>query len=96
MCFFVIIFVLDKKIPAEDLKALMKRSYGTFTDKQVVPTKTVGDMEIMELFHGPTYAFKDVALQVITAAAAMPSNYFLHLAILRTPLTAKASMSHSF
>jgi len=57
-------FVGDE-IPAEDLKALMKRSYGTFTDKQVVPTKTVGDMEIMELFHGPTYAFKDVALQAL-------------------------------
>lgn len=52
------------QIPLDDLKALMKRSYGTFTDKQVVPTKTVGGMEIMELFHGPTYAFKDVALQV--------------------------------
>jgi threonine synthase len=59
------VFCATNQIPAEDLKALMKRSYGTFTDKQVVPTKTVGDMEIMELFHGPTYAFKDVALQVM-------------------------------
>ena len=30
----------------------------------VVPTKKIGDYYIMEIFHGPTFAFKDVALQV--------------------------------
>jgi threonine synthase len=54
------------QIPHEDLRKLMKRSYATFSNKDVVPTKKVGEMEIMELFHGPTYAFKDVALQVIS------------------------------
>ena len=44
----------------------MKRSYQDFADRQdPVPTKKVGDLQIMELFHGPTFAFKDVALQAL-------------------------------
>lgn len=44
----------------------MRRSYLNFADQQdPVPTKAVGDLQIMELFHGPTFAFKDVALQAL-------------------------------
>eukprot|EP00286_Rhodomonas_abbreviata_P023289 CAMPEP_0181303682 /NCGR_PEP_ID=MMETSP1101-20121128/8700_1 /TAXON_ID=46948 /ORGANISM="Rhodomonas abbreviata, Strain Caron Lab Isolate" /LENGTH=496 /DNA_ID=CAMNT_0023409295 /DNA_START=218 /DNA_END=1708 /DNA_ORIENTATION=- len=57
-------FVGDE-IPQADLKKLMKKSYEKFTHDEVVPTRTVGDVEIMELFHGPTFAFKDVALQAL-------------------------------
>jgi len=57
-------FVGDE-IPSEDLKALMEKSYKSFTHPEVVPTRRVGDLEIMELFHGPTFAFKDVALQAL-------------------------------
>ena len=39
-------------------------SAAQWTDKLVVPTKKIGDYYIMEIFHGPTFAFKDVALQV--------------------------------
>uniref|UniRef100_A0A6U4LG57 Threonine synthase n=2 Tax=Hemiselmis andersenii TaxID=464988 RepID=A0A6U4LG57_HEMAN len=56
---------VGEEIPEEDLRSLMKRSYATFSDKDVVPTRSVGGIEIMELFHGPTYAFKDVALQAL-------------------------------
>jgi len=46
----------------EELKALMKTAYKTFpTD--VVPLKKVKENEyILELFHGPTHTFKDLAL----------------------------------
>jgi len=53
------------EIPEADLRDLMKRSYAHFKDKDIVPTKKVGDVHIMELFHGPTFAFKDVALQAL-------------------------------
>ena len=52
-------------VPANDLKELIYRSYGTFTAKEVVPVKPVGDVFITELFHGPTLAFKDIALQFL-------------------------------
>ena len=54
------------EIPEADLRSLMQRSYQTFEDQDnPVPTKRVGDLQIMELFHGPTFAFKDVALQAL-------------------------------
>lgn len=57
-------FVGDS-IPADDLRDLVNRSYATFTAKEVIPVKQVGDVFITELFHGPTLAFKDVALQFL-------------------------------
>ncbi len=52
-------------IPAADLKALVDRSYATFTHPEVTPVVRQGDVHILELFHGPTLAFKDVALQLL-------------------------------
>ncbi|MDA8165098.1 MAG: threonine synthase [Desulfobacteraceae bacterium] len=52
-------------IPAPDLKELIRRSYATFAHPEIAPLVTVGDLFILELFHGPTLAFKDVALQFL-------------------------------
>ncbi|MFB1486667.1 MULTISPECIES: threonine synthase [unclassified Thiocapsa] len=57
-------FVGDE-IPRDDLRALIERSYSTFTHPEVTPIVEVGDRRILELFHGPTAAFKDVALQFL-------------------------------
>jgi threonine synthase len=57
------LFVDD--IPSDDLRNLVEISYSTFQDPQVVPLVKVGDVWIMELFHGPTLAFKDIALQFL-------------------------------
>jgi len=54
-----------EEIPAADLRRLMKNSYATFEHKEVVPTVKVGDVNIMELFHGVSFSFKDVALQAL-------------------------------
>jgi threonine synthase len=59
------LFCSEDEVPAKDLRALMKNSYDTFSHEQVVPTVQVGDLHVMELFHGPTFAFKDVALQAL-------------------------------
>ncbi|MBF0621596.1 MAG: threonine synthase [Magnetococcales bacterium] len=56
---------VEPDIPAEDLKGLIDRSYAAFDHPKVTPVITPGNVQIMELFHGPTLAFKDVALQLL-------------------------------
>ena len=52
-------------IPAPDLKALITDSYASFNDPAVAPMVHAGELHILELFHGPTLAFKDIALQFL-------------------------------
>lgn len=52
-------------IAEADLQTLVDKSYATFDHEKVVPLVKVGDDHILELFHGPTLAFKDVALQFL-------------------------------
>ena len=62
---FRIIAPFASEIPADDLKDLIDRSYATFTEPAITPLVSKGGISILELFHGPTYAFKDVALQLL-------------------------------
>ncbi len=57
------LFVTD--IPPDQLDSLISRSYSTFTHPEITPLVQRGDLFILELFHGPTLAFKDVALQFL-------------------------------
>lgn len=52
-------------IPNSDLRALINKSYSTFNHKDVTPLVHCGNLHILELFHGPTLAFKDIALQFL-------------------------------
>ncbi|MDE0839621.1 MAG: threonine synthase [Kiritimatiellae bacterium] len=52
-------------LPRADLQGLVEKSYATFDVPDVTPTVRVGDMHVLELFHGPTLAFKDLALQLL-------------------------------
>ena len=52
-------------IPDDDLKHLIDASYQSFDDPLVTPVKSLDDFWVLELFHGPTLAFKDVALQFL-------------------------------
>ncbi len=52
-------------IPAEDLRGIIERSYATFDHPEVTPLVHKDGVWILELFHGVTLAFKDVALQFL-------------------------------
>ena len=57
-------FVDDAVSPAA-LAEMTEKAYAVFSDPEVIPVREVGGLFICELFHGPTLAFKDVALQFL-------------------------------
>ncbi len=62
---FKVISLFVSDIKAEDLQELIKRSYATFDNPEITPVVKKGSIYILELFHGPTLAFKDIALQFL-------------------------------
>lgn len=65
LCYeFLRIFATD--IPAETLRGIVGRSYTTFSDPAIAPLRPLAKrLYVLELFHGPTLAFKDFALQLL-------------------------------
>ncbi|KAL8762087.1 MAG: hypothetical protein Q9184_001859 [Pyrenodesmia sp. 2 TL-2023] len=62
------LFISPAEIPVSSLKDIIHKSYSTFRVRDVAPVVTLdADKRIylLELFHGPTFAFKDVALQFL-------------------------------
>ena len=52
-------------INENDLSNIIDKSYSVFRKKNVVELNKIGDRSVLELFHGPTLAFKDVAMQLL-------------------------------
>jgi threonine synthase len=50
----------------DDLRRLLREAYAAFDDPRVAPLVQLSrDEYLLELFHGPTLAFKDVAMQLL-------------------------------
>ncbi len=56
-------FISD--IPSKDLRELVERAYSSFRIENVVNVREFRELFLLELFYGPTWAFKDVALQFL-------------------------------
>lgn len=52
-------------IPEADLRELIEASYSRFDDPLVTPVRQLDELWVLELYHGPTLAFKDIALQFL-------------------------------
>lgn len=60
------LFISPTEISRSELKTLVDRSYASFRHPDVTPLVKINDsLFVLELFHGPTFAFKDVALQLL-------------------------------
>ena len=49
----------------QQLKFLIKKSYKNFKKKNIVNLIKIDNINLLELYHGPTLAFKDIAMQCI-------------------------------
>ncbi|KAL8359197.1 hypothetical protein RB601_008002 [Gaeumannomyces tritici] len=60
------LYISPAEVPTADLRALVERSYSTFRAAEVAPLVRIeDDTHLLELFHGPSYSFKDCALQFL-------------------------------
>ena len=61
----IIYLYIGDFLSKKELNEIVKKSYSNFREKDVVKIVELNQLKILELFHGPTLAFKDIAMQLI-------------------------------
>mgnify|MGYP001362838889 FL=1 len=61
----IIFLFCNETISKDELSNIVEKSYSKFNEKNVVKITDIGENKILELYHGPTLAFKDIAMQFI-------------------------------
>ncbi len=62
---YEIVSLYATDIDSNALRDILRDAFNSFDEADVAPLVQIDDLHILELFHGPTLAFKDVALQVL-------------------------------
>ena len=61
----IFLLFVNGEIDKPTVKSLIDKSYASFDAAEVTPVNEIGPVTLLELFHGPTLAFKDIALQFL-------------------------------
>ena len=61
----IVSYFCGNDIDKKKLKNIIEKSYYNFLIENVVSIKSFDNLNVLELYHGPTLAFKDIAMQVI-------------------------------
>ena len=78
----------------EELESAIHAAYGhTFTAPEVTPVTKLGEMHLLELYHGPTSAFKDVALPQLMSKALAGTGKKIMIATATSGDTGKAALA---
>ena len=57
---------VGKEVPEDDLRLLCQKAFAGFGKQEIVPVVPLSDkIYVIELFHGPTFCFKDLAMRVV-------------------------------
>lgn len=61
-----VISLFARDIPVDKIKTICQESYKNFSHPEIAPLRQLNDkISLLELYHGPTLAFKDYALQTL-------------------------------